>query len=100
DRIGRHQDRGQRSSGGLYRQGAHDDLRRCAQRGRWQRGTAAAGDRGHRMTQRPTWRAALLALPLAAAASLAVAQGLGGLGAAGGDEPLLIDARDGIEWYR
>lgn len=44
--------------------------------------------------------AVLLALPLAVVTSLALAQGVANFGASGGDEPLLIDARDGIEWYR
>lgn len=46
------------------------------------------------------WRGLLLAAPLAVAASLAAAQGLSSFDTAQGDQPLLVDARDGIEWYR
>lgn len=42
---------------------------------------------------------ALAAIAIAAGGS-AVAQGLGSFDTTNGDEPLLIDARDGIEWYR
>ncbi|SME93175.1 lipopolysaccharide export system protein LptA [Tistlia consotensis] len=46
------------------------------------------------------WWGLLLAAPLAAVATLAAAQGLSTFDTSQGDKPLLVDARDGIEWYR